>query len=754
MRAIPPRETRKLTTEKVAFAVILLAFLTLSAIYNFVTPAGEGVDEISHLQYTLYIKDRHALPVLPFTVHADTVLMGYHAPLYYIIAALVSTPLPTDDLNQTIRPNPHFVWVEGIGPGNRNVFLHSPVTGQDPFPWHGVVLTIHLLRFLSTLQGLAALFFIRALARHLLRQPALALAATAATAFQPTFVNTFSLAHNDGMVALFTIVGILWSVRLVAGRPKALAPNNGVVGGAVLGLGLLAKETSFALGPVYALGLGVAAFTSGRWKDAGKSAVVIGVTTAGIAGWWYIRNWLLYGDPLARNLFAALYRTELLQGPYQWGTFIAFLRQLQRNYWGAFGYVHILADPRLGNALWVIAGLAVPGFFLTILQRRHDVTFVKCWGIALAAVIATFALFVQWSTIVGGGAAHGRFFVGVMPVVNAAIVLGLSRYTPRLWPLGSSLFAVLLSVFGFAAPFLYIAPAYRPPLAQPAEIQTATPEAAVFGDQLRLVAAALGPSTVVPGQNRQISLYWSRASAMNADVRYHLRVTARDGSTIFAKDFWPAGGGIPTYTWPEGATYRDTITVPIPTNVAPGWAKLLLSVQTADGHPVPATAVSGSVDEVQIGRLALVKIPTVSALPADAHLVNAIFATADRTDVLRLAAYRIQQTPAHVDLQLFWQATAPIRDDVTVSIQVLDHSGHLVAQNDSEPANGRAPTSTWPTGSIIVDDHRVNLPSTTSTNLYRVVVVVYTRPDLHRLTTNAPSGSADYLPLTDVRDNQ
>lgn len=172
--ALPTGRQTARSAENVVFALI-------SSAYNVVTPAGEGVDEVSHLAYSLYLKNDHALPVLPFVARPGTVLMGYHPPLYYAIAALVITPFDTSDLARALPTNPHFYWIEGSGPGNRNVFLHSPTTGDDSFPDRCVVLAIHVLRLLSTLEGIAALFVVRALLRSLLagRTP-LILTATAA----------------------------------------------------------------------------------------------------------------------------------------------------------------------------------------------------------------------------------------------------------------------------------------------------------------------------------------------------------------------------------------------------------------------------------------------------------------------------------------------------------------------------------------------------------------------------------------------
>lgn len=650
----------------------------------------KGVYEVSHLAYSLYLKNNHALPVLPFVDRPGTVLMGYHPPLYYAIAALVITPLDTSDLARALSTNPHFYWIEGYGPGNRNVFLRSPTTGDDSFPDRCVVLAIHVLRLLSTLQGIAALFVIRALLRSLLAgRTTLILTATAATGFQPTFINTFSIAQNDCTVALLLMAGVLWCVRHVEDPFRGERFSSPLVGGIILGTALLVKETTLALGPVYAVAIGLVALRTRRWGQAARAAGVVALATLLIAGWWYARNVLLYGDPLAQTVYSALYASSLHTGPYRWGDFLAFVEQLQRNYWGAFGYVHILVDQREGDAFWLAVAIAIPGFLVALVRRRRDSTFRVSWVLAAVAVGSFLVLFVRWSMITGGGAAHGRYFVAIMPVVAAATVVGLSQLTPKNWPIGPVAYAGGMVAFGIAAPFAVIAPAYRPPIATAAQIDAARPMEATFGGELELVSADVTPDRVSPSGAATITLYWRIARPTDSDLKFRVRTVARDGTVIFDKEYWPAGGGVPTYTWPVGVTYRDAVPVPVPGNTAPGRARILVSVRVATG----GWLISAGGRETVLGDLAIATIPTVLRVPADATPVSASFGKE-----IDLVGYRIAggaQAGGSLDVRLYWKAATAPTEDATVSVQILNARGRLVAQNDSEPARGQAPTSTW-----------------------------------------------------------
>jgi hypothetical protein len=54
------------------FALLLLAFIVVAICYVFWIPAGEGVDEIPHLDYILHLKEERSIPVMPLKIHQFT----------------------------------------------------------------------------------------------------------------------------------------------------------------------------------------------------------------------------------------------------------------------------------------------------------------------------------------------------------------------------------------------------------------------------------------------------------------------------------------------------------------------------------------------------------------------------------------------------------------------------------------------------------------------------------------------------------
>ena len=85
--------------------------------------------------------------------------------------------------------------------------------------------------------------------------------------------------------------------------------------------------------------------------------------------------------------------------------------------------------------------------------------------------------------------------------------------------------------------------------------------------------------------------------------------------------------------------------------------------------------------------------------------------------------------------EMEWHTTKALPADYTVFIHVLDQNGQIVAQTDSQPGGGYAPTSSWPVETPIADRHGLILPpSVLAPGRYDIVMGLY-GPDGVRLHT-------------------
>ena len=128
-----------------------------------------------------------------------------------------------------------------------------------------------------------------------------------------------------------------------------------------------------------------------------------------------------------------------------------------------------------------------------------------------------------------------------------------------------------------------------------------------------------------------------------------------------------------------------------------------------------------------VGAVRLVRYSVTQAQPFRS-LVNARFG--EHISLLRLEL-NAQRLPPGADLQLglFWSADAALQTRYKVFMQLLDDEGQIVAQHDSEPGGGLAPTTSWTPGATIEDRRALNLPESIPAGRYTLIIGLYTESD-------------------------
>ena len=100
------------------------------------------------------------------------------------------------------------------------------------------------------------------------------------------------------------------------------------------------------------------------------------------------------------------------------------------------------------------------------------------------------------------------------------------------------------------------------------------------------------------------------------------------------------------------------------------------------------------------------------ALPADAWPEHPLPVRLD--DRYRFLGYDLRSAQVapgdRICLVLYWQATEPVTDDLSVFVHLLDPAGGLVWQEDGAAAHGARPTLSWAPGEVVADPHTVALP--------------------------------------------
>lgn len=103
---------------------------------------------------------------------------------------------------------------------------------------------------------------------------------------------------------------------------------------------------------------------------------------------------------------------------------------------------------------------------------------------------------------------------------------------------------------------------------------------------------------------------------------------------------------------------------------------------------------------------------------------------------IRLLSADIRQEGQSVQVELHWQAVAPLAEDTTVFLHVLDRAGQLVGQRDGYPLMGLSRPVAWRPGDLWQDLRWLQLPE----GEYRFLVGLYTTEGGLRLPATDPAG--------------
>ena len=119
----------------------------------------------------------------------------------------------------------------------------------------------------------------------------------------------------------------------------------------------------------------------------------------------------------------------------------------------------------------------------------------------------------------------------------------------------------------------------------------------------------------------------------------------------------------------------------------------------------------------------------------------------------RLHGFNLNPTYApgeNIYLRLFWQALAPIADDWTFFVHVLDAAGQNRLSADVAPGAGSYPTTRWQAGEWIVDEVQIAIPPTLPAGDYQVEIGFYLSTGA-RIPLPTAAGADDHLWLAPLR---
>ncbi len=606
---------------------LLCAFVLLATTYAVVVPLFEGPDEDDHFRYTKYLADHRTLPVQLFQQGGgEAGHQGWQPPLYYALAALVISPIDTSDYAKRLQRNPAAALTGDLACCGRNQYFHLDA---ENFPYRRTTLAVHLARGVTIFFGLITVAALYALMLTLFpKQRYLALAATAVATLNPSFLYSSSLVSNDiPLVAFCTLT--LWVMAKFLTRAWKANWKSFALLGLFVALALLVKTTALGLIP---LALVVLIYLAWRPNPSVSirpirfslafmplvlNAIAFFVPIILLTGWWFIRNQLVYGDPLAYRLIAAsalpprdapLTLPELFQINLPW---------LWQTFWGG---------PTPGDfPQWLLRVLL---FAFAVACIGSILYLIREWRTLGADRLLILALLVGWLAFIfiaqlqfirtASGTDQGRYLFPAISTSALIFVLGWSEIVGRILSLvrrgvtpnaarravaiGMTAFALALPVFVLIA---FTIPAYaQPPLFDPSQLAGhGTPLNAAYENGMDLRGVSLASNTIACGEKLGVTLYWTSDVKVKASYRVFAHLVNAQGAVAGNKDVIPGGGTFPTLYWTPGNWLQDTIHVPLNTGARAGTYNVIVGTYKF-GEPDQRVNLKNSDDDfVTVGQV-------------------------------------------------------------------------------------------------------------------------------------------------------
>lgn len=504
-------------------ALPTFAFVIISAIYGVTVPLWESPDELAHFDYIEHLVKTRSLPVQRIGVRDA----AHHPPLYYLIAALFSSTADFDDPTGRLRRNPEFVWA-GLDTKKHNIGLHR---SSETFPYRGIALAAHLARCVSVACGATTVALTYVIARYIFpshHKRGLALLASGLVAFNPQFLFISGSVNIDGMAAM-TCALALW--LLIRALDAPFSWQAWAMTGASCGLAILTKSSTFTIGLVAGLMLLICAIRYQSLHLLWSSGLALSAACLLISGWWFVRNYVLYGDPLGWQVFTTNWETVLRDDPLRWYDVHRFFTVQFQSFWGRFGWMTITMPAWVFRAIQAICILGVVGLGLWVWRRKLALTLSKKLNLVALIALSLLQEGFQFRSIFtfDGSWYQGRYLFPVIAPLSILLSTGLWHLTAKRvvqTGLGILIGVGMLSL-AIAVPLCIIHPKYRTPTLPKWSAWTLPYRSdVIFGERISLLGYKVDES--LEQFDTTFTFYWQ--AIKHPELNYSVFVHAVDES--------------------------------------------------------------------------------------------------------------------------------------------------------------------------------------------------------------------------------
>ncbi len=557
--------------ERAAVSLILTLFLLTGLAYSLVVPPFETPDELFHYAFARHLAAGNGLPVQAAEKTGPWEQEGSQPPLYYSLVALVTAGIDQTGLADYAVRNPRANMGDPHRPGNKNFMLYSAQSA----PLRGVNLALHVGRWISLILGALTIFFTYLLARYAFPHDRWSrLLATSLAATIPQFIFISASLSNDSLITFTSAVALVCLAALRSrARSHHLQRRHWIGLGFILGLATLSKLQGLGLLPLTAAAILLNVRLKTAWRSVLEGALLVGLSVLIVAGWWYLRNVELYGDPFGtQNLLSV---TGVRVEPLTFQGLFGELRGLQMSFFGIFGWFSILLPPWTYTLFELLTVLAAVGALITWWQTLRYPSLISLrqqlgsvTGISALWVLISLALLAYWISVAQGS--QGRLLFPAISGLAVIAVVGL-RFWAGFLPLVARIALGVAVPLGLWACSLYALAVLMPDsygLDGMASVvdelpSDARPIGKMYGDGVELVAARLPDREAFAGERVPLTLYFRAHQKQTRDHELFIHLLDAAGEQIGNLTTQPGWGVRPLTLWEPILLYEDDYLIPL-----------------------------------------------------------------------------------------------------------------------------------------------------------------------------------------------
>jgi len=718
------------------FTGILIGYLALAFGFSVANPIYESTDELHHFRYIRYIQQYGQLPEQRFD---QPRIQAHHPPLYYLMAAIAASWIVPDHeaLYEPVH-NPYYgyrYWK--INDDNKNQYLHGL---DEQWPYQGVVLMVHVARWVNVILGAIMVWVTYRIGLAALSdRKFVAAGAAAIVAFNPQFLFMSGAVNNDVIAGLFGSILLWQGVHIIR---YGLTTRRAFGLGLVFGLALMAKfSLAFAL-PLIELALIIAVWPKRDWRSFIKANAILIGCAAVIAGWWFVRNTQLYGEPTGVQRMNELWGGRdpkesfwlaVSEIPYAWSSL-----------WGRFGYGQIPLPDAIYTSALIVSVIGLIGLVSAFAQRTLDRIQIKQMSLVIfSALLFAAALFGYMMSSTAGP--MGRFYFPGLSAFGLLLAIGLMQVMKEVRiPKMESSMRYVIPILAFAlamvAFFGYFVPAYAaPPMIDTASIKIDHRINVTFDGKAELLGAEVDRVAVQPGDPIRVTLYWHALASMDRPNVEFVHLIDDQGVIVAQRDTWPGRGMYPTVVWQPGQVFVDTLYMDVPEAAyAPNNAILQVGLYDSEDARLNAIDASGKALDQNAATIGQVAIAPRSGDYPNAMRVN----FGGKVDLLGYEMFPTARSilPGEaITVTLYWRSRSTFDADYQVFSHAIRPNQRTSAEDNGKPLKGTFSTSQWPIGQVITDVRVLRFPPTAKPGLLDVEVGWFL-PQVGRLNVLADDG--------------